>query len=56
MAQWLRAQTSFTEDPDLVPSTHTVVPNHLNSNSKGADTIFWPLLAPDTHVGAHTYL
>lgn len=29
MDRWFRAPGALVEDPDLVPSTHTVVHNHL---------------------------
>lgn len=30
MAQWLRAKPANLEDPDLIPSTDVMVPNHFS--------------------------
>ena len=59
MAQWLRESAAVTEDPGLVPSTHTAAHNHLNSNSLGSSALFrfsWALHACDIHTYIHTYI
>lgn len=37
MAHWLRALDVFTEDPDLIPSTHLCCTSICNFGSRGPD-------------------
>lgn len=53
---WLRALTAVTEDPGLVPSTHTAVTpyNHLQLQTQGADssTLAWHHMYRHTNIHA----
>jgi hypothetical protein len=56
MVQWIRRLTTVPEDKSSDPSVNIrYFINIHKSSSKGAATIFWPLLEPaHTHMSIHT--
>lgn len=55
VAQWLGALASLEEGLGRILNSHTGTENHLYLQSRGSDTLPWPLWAPGTHrADAHT--
>jgi len=51
VAYQLRALAALAEDLGSIPSMYTAANSDHNSNSRGSNTLFWPLLYIDIQAG-----